>query len=142
MTSIIPDEGLDWYRNKGIQDNDVTNEFVYDIAVGDGSQTVSSTDTQLNNEVYRANEDGPNASIDAGNSTGKYLVEVSVTGGTEVPGGTSVTELGVWARDPSMNQSNVSDGDDKMIYHEAFSGKTVNNGETKTFTIELTITNT
>jgi len=140
MTTIIPDEALDWYRDKGIQDNDVTSEFVYDIGVGDGAQTVSNSDTQLNNEIYRTNDDNANGDVSAGSITGKYTAEISVTGGSEVSSGADITELGVWARDPSLAQSNVSDSDDAMIFHEGFSPVTVNSGQTKTFTIEINIT--
>lgn len=140
MATVVPNEGLDWYRDSSIGVNSTDNEIIYSVGVGDGSVAVSTTDTQLTNELYRGTTDDSSVSITAQSATGLFTAEITVSGGTEVPAGSDISELGVWARDPSIADGNVTDSDDTMVYHEVRTATNVSSGDNKTFTIEIDIT--
>lgn len=140
MTTIIPNEGLDWIANKAIEANGTEDEVMYSIAVGDGTSSPSSSDTQLDNELHRATTESSTVSIQKQSGVGEIDATVSVSGGTEVPAGTDITEFAIFARDPSINDGNVTESDDVLVYREVRSAVTVEAGDRKTFSIPYDIT--
>lgn len=139
MTTITPDEGLDWYRDIAVPANNARVKEVYDIAVGDGSASLSPSDSQLDNELYRGKKPDSNVNIIAKSATGVYEVSITISGGTEVAAGANITELGVWSRDPSIDENNVTDADDEMLYRELRPGVQLESGDRKTFKFTITV---
>lgn len=148
MVTIIPNEGLNWISEKTVDDSPAVDQKIYEIAVGTGTNTgaVTPTNTQLQTELFRANADNGVASISATSNIGEVECKVTVSGGTEIPAGTDVSEFGVWAIDPTdstapyQNGSEIIDANDVMLYHEVRAGVTIDSGDTKTFTIRFTVT--
>lgn len=142
MATRTPDEGLEWYADRSINSDNAENERIYDVAVGSGTAGLSDADTQLDQEEYRATvDDSSVAMIDTAGDPGEIELRITVSGGTEVPAGTTVTELGAWARDPSIADGSVTESDDKMVYREVRAGITLQSGDRKTFSFTISITN-
>jgi len=99
-----------------------TSELLDVVALGTGTATPTETDTSLANEVYRATKSDSNVSIDlSGSEPGEIVARITVSGGTEVSAGTTITEIGLL-------------GDqDTLLYRETFSGVTIDSGDRKTF---------
>lgn len=135
MATVTPDEALDWFRAKSI--NAVSNgEHIYEVGVGSGSTSVTSADTQLDVEEHRSNRDNNNVTIEETSTTGEMSVKISVSGGTEVPAGTTITEFGVWAIHPDNAPGGPNnDAADTMIHREVRAGVTLEAGDRKTFEI-------
>jgi hypothetical protein len=142
MATITPDEGLEWLVEKSINDSNVTDERIYSVAVGTGNAALSPSDTQLDQEEHRSTVDDSIVSIeDTSPAVGELTFKITVSGGTEVPAGTSVTEFAVFARDPSINSGNVTDSDDTMLYRELRTGVSIESGDRKTFEFDINIVN-
>ncbi|EMA47983.1 hypothetical protein [Halococcus saccharolyticus] len=63
------------------------------MAIGTGTTAPTASDTQLENEVFRATTgDAPLNWVDDPDTPGRYEAKLSVTGGDEVPAGTQITE--------------------------------------------------
>jgi hypothetical protein len=140
MATNTPDEGNEWIVERSLGDSGVSNEEIYSIAVGSGSASLSDTDTQLDTEEYRANRDDSTVSIvDTSPQIGEIECKITVSGGTEVPANTDITELAVFARDPSIADGNVTDSDDTMIYREIRPAITLASGDRKTFAFTISI---
>jgi len=121
MTSVVPKEGLDWYRDKSF--NNVADTRPYIVAVGTGTTAVSSSDTSLDTFEYESNDDNGNCTVGPTSSVGEYEFKISVTGGMEVPADTDITEIGI-----------KTDGANYFLYREVRSAVTVPSGERVTFT--------
>lgn len=149
MATLTPDEGLEWFVEKSLNESDVVDEIVYDVGVGSGAASLSSTDTQLDVQEHRSNNSDSIVSIvNTSPQDGEIEVKITISGGTEVPAGTTITELGVWARDPSLADSNfeggsqsTNDADDRMVYRELRPGITLASGDRKTFAFTLNVVN-
>lgn len=127
MASVVVDEGREWISEK-VLDNHVDGQF-YIVAVGDGTTSPSSSDTSLENELYRANSDDSNCSIQDTSNTGEIKCRITVSGGTEVPAGSDLSEFGVFASDGST-----------LIYREVRdTAVTVQSGDRKTFEFTLDV---
>lgn len=152
MATITPDEALDWYRNLAMdegrsQSNQARDELPYDVAVGTGTAQLSSGNTQLDAQVHRNNITDSNVSISSTSNVGEFEAAITVTGGTEVPADTDITEIGVWARDPDLPQSDftggsesTNDSDDVMLYRETRPAITVPAGNRKTIRVTIVVT--
>lgn len=143
MASITPDEGLEWIAERVIPTSNTADEELYSIAVGSGTTAPAAGDTQLAVEEYRGIKPYSNISFeDTSPAIGEVQCRVTVSGGTEVPAGTDITELGVFARDPSISENNVTDSDDSLIYREVRdSAVTIASGDRKTFSFTISVTN-
>lgn len=144
MGTIVPDEGLEWYSEKGLDVN--PNEVVWSVGVGDGTTSVSSSDTQLDNELYRGTDDSNDNSVSifTTSNLGQVQAEITVNGGTEVPADSDLTEFAIWAGDPNDFPDNSpsnggDDSKDTMIYREVRTAVTIASGDQKTFTIKYDI---
>lgn len=149
MASITPDEGLEWFVEKSLNESDVQDEIVYDVAVGSGSTSISPSDTQLDVQEHRSNDSDSIVNItNTSPQTGEIDVKITISGGTEVPADTQITEVGVWARDPSLPDSDfeggsqsTNDSDDRMIHREILPGITLASGDRKTFAFTVNVVN-
>jgi hypothetical protein len=137
MATITPDEGLDWFVEQSLDQNGTDSEKIYDVAVGTGTASLSPTDTQLDVEEHRSNSSDSIVSIVNTSAPGEIEVKITISGGTEVPAGTSITEVGVFARDPTIADGNVTDADDVLVYREKRPGITLVSGDRKTFALTI-----
>lgn len=148
MATVIPDEALEWFAEKSINDSSRTAEQIYDVGVGSGSAGVTSADTQLDVQEFRGNSSDSIITIsDTSPAIGELQITITINGGTEVPADTEITELGVWARDPAQTDSDfengnqiTNDADDTMIYRELRPGVILSSGDQKTFQFTIDIT--
>jgi hypothetical protein len=142
MATLSPDEGLEWFVERALDEGGVSNEEIYDIAVGSGTASLSSTDTQLDQEEYRAKDADSNvAIINTSPQTGEIECRITISGGTEVPAGTSITEFGVFARDPTIDENSVTDSDDTLVHRELRPSITLESGDRKTFVLTISVIN-
>lgn len=117
MVSVTPDSGLDFIENRILGETTAT---LNTIAVGTGTLSPSQNDTSLSNEVYNADSKNNNTIIESTSNTGEIRLVIQVTGGTEVPSETDISEIGVKASDGTL------------VYREVRSSPvTVSSGETK-----------
>ena len=127
MSTLIPDEGLDWisdYTVPGVP----APELQY-VAIGTGTPNTESDDTSLESSEYRASIDGGNASIESTSSTGEIRASITVSGGTEVEADSDLTELGILTEEYDL------------VYREVRNAVTVEQGERVTFEFTLSFVN-
>ena len=138
MATQTPSEGLEFVSDKLRNDSSFTNWEMYQVAVGSGSANLDSDDSQLDVEEYRANKDDSNIDITDSSIEGRIPVKITITGGTEVPAGTTVTEFGIFAIDPDdtpVPTDSTSDSKDRLLHRELRGGVTLFSGDRKTFEI-------
>jgi len=126
MASITPDDGRDWIANKLF--NNESDEYPYIVAVGDGTTLPASDDSSLGNEIYRANDDDSNCTVELTGNTGQYLGRITVSGGTEVPANSDISEIGLFSSDGTT-----------LLYRETRNAVTISSGDRKTFEFTNTI---
>jgi hypothetical protein len=98
------------------------------VAVGDGTSSPSETDTSMYGQLYEASDASANVTVGKTSVTGQIRFTITVTGGTEVPSETELTEFGI----------KTSSGE--LLYHEVRSTAiTVASGESKTIELLLTV---
>lgn len=127
MASVVVDEGRNWFREKVF--NNKSDEKPYIVAVGDGTNSPTASDTSLQNELYRANDDDSNCTVAPTSNTGEFEFKITISGGTEVTAGSDITEFSV-----------ITDGTNEMLYREVRPSVTLNSGDRKTFEGTLTFT--
>lgn len=128
MTTVIPDVGRNWLSEKSTGDRSGEEAFI--IAVGDGTTSPSSSDTSLASELYRANDDDSNCTVETTSNTGEIIGRITITGGTEVPAGTGISEIGLH-----------TSGSDTLVYREVRdTAVTLQSGDRKTFEFTFTFT--
>jgi len=125
MAEEIVNDGLSWYRDKGIGNR--ANEVINTVKVGTGTSSPSSTDSSMQSEVHTSNTSNSNVTIESTGSIGEYKAQISVSGGGEVPAGTDISEFGVFTNT------------DVMIKHEIRSAVTIDSGDRKTFETIITL---
>lgn len=124
----VTDDGLEWIGDKTLDQDSTDDEKVRFVAVGTDSSTPASGDTQLGTEVHRQT-----ASFSESNATGGYDAVITISGGTEVSPGTTISELAIYAG--TANDDGTDEG--TMILREVISGVTVESGHREQFTIPL-----
>lgn len=127
MGTIIPDTGRDWIANKIIP-GETAAELKY-VSIGTGTTKTASDDTALASEIHRSDTTGQNSSVSKNSLTGSVRVSVTISGGTEVPSGADITELGVFT------------ADDELIYREVRDVVTIDDGERITFEFTISFVN-
>lgn len=127
MSSIVTNGGDTLTAKRLIGDK---TEVVDTIAVGSGTATPTQTDTALENEVYRSTTADSNVSLQlTGSKAGEFIGRITVSGGTEVPAGTALTEIGLF-------------GDQNtLVYRETFTAVTIDAGDRKTFEFTIEVDN-
>lgn len=126
---VITDVGKDFVANRII--GDTTDQIQY-VAVGESTGNVSPSNTTLDGEIYRGNKDDSNVEVQSTSNVGDINVEITITAGTEssddVNAGAEISEFGIIT------------GDGVLLFHEKRDAVvTVENNDTKTFKIPLTI---
>lgn len=124
----VTDDGLEWIGDKTLDQDSTDDEKVRYVAVGTDSTTPASGDTQLGTEIHRQIAD-----FNESNATGGYDAVITVSGGTEVDPGTTITELGIFAGTDTDDGTNEG----TLILREVISGVTVEAGHREQFTIPL-----
>ena len=119
--TTIPNEGLEAVGDL------LLNAVAY-VALGSG-QNESTTASALENREYTAQVSNPNVELVETGTTGEFEVVIRVKGGTEVTGGTDISEMGVFDGDPAA--------DGTVISIDEFATKTVEAGHTEEFTIPV-----
>lgn len=125
MPSVIPNEGQEWVSEKMMDLRD--GEKPYYIALGDGSSAPTESDTSLDNEIYRADDDMSNCTVEATTNTGEIVARITVSGGTELSNPPQdVSELGLIINDGST-----------LLYREVRGAVTIESGDRQTFEFKV-----
>lgn len=119
--TTTPDDGLEAI-------GDLLRNTVAYVGLGTG-QNESTTASTLGNREYLVQTSNSNVELIETGSTGEYEVVIRVKGGTEVPGGTAISEMAIFDGDP--------DGSGTLLNIDEFGAKTVEAGHTEEFTIPV-----
>lgn len=101
------------------------------IAVGSGTGSEDDGATSLNNEKHRAPVSDSNVELIETGETGQSELIIRVKGGTEVDGGTPITEIGAFF--------NGAGGGGTLGFIDNFDAKVVEAGHTEEFTIPVDV---
>lgn len=85
------------------------DDFPYIVAIGSGTTAPAPSDTTLENELYRANNDDSNAVVEPSSEVGKFDYRITVQGGVEVPSGSDITEFGMLTDQGTLLYRQVGD---------------------------------
>lgn len=121
MAETFTDDGVEWISQKSVDDS--VTSVIHTIAVGTGTSSPIGSDETMESEVYRTNRENANCTVDVTSNLGEVRATITISGGTEVPDGTTITEFGVF----------IDDEDETMIYREVTSGRTITSGDRVTF---------
>jgi hypothetical protein len=115
--------------NKGLEAvGDLIRNTVAYVALGAGTNE-STTASGLEDRVYTAAVSNTNVELPETGTTGEFEVIVRVKGGTEVAGGTAISEMAVFDGDPAGNAT--------VLSIDEFGAKQVEAGHTEEFTIPV-----
>lgn len=128
MATVITSVGQEWISEHVVGDR--SGDEFYVVGVGEGTTAPAESDTALQSEIYRANDSDSNCTVEATTNTGEVTSRITVSGGTEVPAGSSITELGLFTKDS-----------DTLIYRETRNAVTIDSGDRKTFEFDLDVVN-
>lgn len=104
------------------------NDVLNTIIVGNGTSSPNENNTSLENELYRNDTSSPNVVIERASGFGEIKATIEISGGTEVPSDSEISELGL----------ETSSG--TLLYREVRSSPiTVSSGETKIIEIRVMI---
>lgn len=97
MTYVYTNNGLDFVEQATTDSS--FSSVLNTVAVGDGTAAPSETDTSLTNQLYEETDAASNITIErpAQAGVGEMRATITITGGTEVPAGSSITEFGLKA---------------------------------------------
>lgn len=123
MAGTVTEDGTEVFAELG---SGATSSGVEAVALGEGTSDVSETDQSMESEVHR---EAPETITKTGNGEREY--SITVTGGTEVPAGTDVSEFGLF------DTTTADSG--RMIYHEVEDPITVNDGVSQEFIVTLNL---
>jgi hypothetical protein len=123
----VTDSGLEWLTDKT---RDGASSRVDAVALGTGTNE-STTATALGNEVHRGDDSEPAVSFVETDQT-TYEARITVTGGTEVPAGTAISEIAVLA--------GGAGGGGTLVVIDQFDAVTVEAGHTERFDVPLEFT--
>ena len=123
--TVITEDGRDWYQDRARGDAEPFDE----VAVGTGDwpdpDDLEQAD-DLDDEAYRGEITDGNIEIDNVSDTGRLHVTIEISGGTEVPGDTEITEMAIFA-------------DDLLVWIVSFDAVPVEAGVTEEFTMPIEI---
>lgn len=126
---VITDVGKEFAANRMIGDTTDTMDI---IAIGDGTGTVSPSDTQMSSELYRADDTNSNTLLESTSTVGEIRAEITISAGTdfsdEVGGDAEISEFGLFTEDSNT-----------MVLHEKRTPITIETNDTKTFKIPFSI---
>lgn len=123
----ITEVGRDFIASLAIGES---SDFIDVIAVGDGTNDVSSTDTTMQSELFRDSTNGI-VELSSTSTVGEINAEITLSAGPEandqVAGNADISEFGIF-----------TDGG-TLVLHETRPPITLGGGDTKTFKIPFTI---
>jgi hypothetical protein len=125
MTTIT-DKGFDAISGQLVSGTDGQIDA---IALGSGSGSESTTATSLANEAVRIAGSNNNVDLIDSSPAGEGELTIRVKGGTEVPAGTQIRELGAFI-------GGAGGGGDLAVI-DNFSAKTVEAGDTEEFVLPI-----
>jgi len=120
--TTTPDNGLDRIATSII--NTVSH-----VAVGTGTNESASAPALGNREFAASRSDAPVEILQPG-ETDEIEVVIAIKGGTEVSGGTGISEIGVFDGDPTITGAT-------LLFIDEFQTVTVEDGHTEEFTIPV-----
>lgn len=126
MSSITTDSGLSWLVDFAAEQTDVAFQSV---AVGSGDTQGSLDQSALNDELYRSDISESNSSVESTTDVGEIIIKITVSGGTEVPAGSTITEIALFL------------SDDTIFYLESEKNVTVESGERITLETSTVVEN-
>lgn len=121
MAGTVTEDGTEVFADLGAG---ATTSGVEAVAIGSGTSDVSETDKSMESEIHR---EAPETITKTGNGEREY--SITVTGGTEVPSGSEISEFGLF------DSTTANSG--RMIYHEVELPITVNQGVAQEFIVTL-----
>jgi hypothetical protein len=101
------------------------------IAVGTATGSEVQNASTLGNEVFRADKSDPKTSFADTGSGGQLEITIAVTGGTDVPANTQITELGVF--------EDGANGNGRLTVIDQVPAVTVENGDIEQFTVPVDV---
>lgn len=116
----LTDTGLEWLGDKVIDNVSTTLDTV---AVGSGNGE-SATATSLGSQEFSADSGTSIVEFVETGTEGQIEARIEVTGGTEVPAGVTITEIGVFANTD-------------LIFIDEFNGVTIADGQSEEFVLPL-----
>jgi hypothetical protein len=100
------------------------------IAVGTGTGSETQNATSLGNEVFRATKGDPKTSFADAGPGGELEVTIAVTGGTDVPSNTQLSEVGL---------IEDSSGSSRLVAIDEVPPVAVENGDIEQLTLPVDI---
>ena len=119
--TTTPDDGLEAI-------GDLLRNAVAYVGLGTGKNE-STTASALGTREYLVETSNTNVELVETGTTGEYEAVIRVKGGTEVSGGTEISEMAVFDGDP--------DGSGTLLNIDEFGAKTAEAGHTEEFTIPV-----
>jgi len=116
----VTDDGLE-------QISDVLLAAYDEIAVGTGTDPDAPSDSSLQSEAFRATVKTAGVEFRETGPTGEYEAAIEVGGGLEVPAGTDISEIGLFA-------------DGVLVVRDVFPAVTIEAGDRREFTVPADIT--
>jgi len=120
--TTTPDNGLDRIATS-------IADAVSHVAVGSGTNESTSA-TALGNREFAAARSTTTVEILQPGATSEIEAVIAVKGGTEVPGGTGISEVGVFDDDPAVAAAT-------LLFIDEFPTVTVEDGHLEEFTIPI-----
>jgi hypothetical protein len=103
------------------------------VAIGTGTEAESTDHTSLQNEVYRSNTSNNDVRVVRDDTDpARYNYIIDITGGAQVTGGTTFTEIAAFVSNPqNTTDANGNPVSEIMFGRDVFSGVTVDSGYTE-----------
>lgn len=120
--TTAPDNGLDRIATS-------ISNIISHVAVGTGTNESASA-TALGNREFTASRSDAVVEILQPGETGEIEVVIAIKGGTEVPGETGISEIGVFDGDPAAAGTT-------LLFIDEFQTVIVEDGHTEEFTIPV-----
>lgn len=125
--ATLTDFGLEWGTDRWL--DNASGRLDY-IGVGSGSGAEANDATALANREYVAEYTNSNIEFVETGPGGEFEAIIRVKGGTEVPAGTELSEIGVYVGDPTA--------DGNLFIIDEFNTVPVAAGRTEEFRIPVT----
>ncbi len=124
-TIAVTSDGLSWMHERLVNES---TPPITTIALGSGSSAPAAADTSLDAEVVRRDVSSDNAQLFFNSEVPEIRFRITIQGGTDVPAGTEISELGVF------NAAGT------LIYRETRVPIEMNQGIRRTIDSRLTLT--
>jgi hypothetical protein len=109
----------------------LTNTRIDALAVGTATGTETAGATSLGNEIFRADVSSTKVSLVDVGPGGETEASIVIKGGLDVPAGSQVTEVGVFA--------DGGGGGGRLVFIDNVPSVAVQNGDSEQFTVPIDI---